>query len=207
MPDGLFYRNTEAPFLLDVQKQALVFAKEQYQYQPLPLADLFSNPLLSASSPAGAVIPYAGAAAPAGWLECNGAAISRTAYATLFAAIGILWGAGDGVNTFNLPDARGRFLRGAGNSGNGTMANGAAFPGGAAGSYANDQLQGHIHRTGAATMQIGTGYDVADTVASPYPATGAKFMSVPAPDATNGTPRTGPESKPAAAAMMMIIKT
>lgn len=50
-------------------------------------------------------------AAPAGFLKCNGAAVSRTTYAALFAAIGTTHGAGDGVSTFNLPDNRGEFLR------------------------------------------------------------------------------------------------
>jgi microcystin-dependent protein len=62
---------------------------------------------------AGTVVPYAGTAAPEGWLLCDGSAVSRTTYAALFAAIGISHGLGDGVNTFNLPDYRGRFLRGA----------------------------------------------------------------------------------------------
>lgn len=52
------------------------------------------------------------ASAPAGWLKCNGAAISRTVYADLFARIGTTFGGGDGVSTFNLPDYRGEFLRG-----------------------------------------------------------------------------------------------
>lgn len=47
-----------------------------------------------------------------GWLECNGAAVSRTTYAALFAAIGTTFGAGDGSTTFNLPDLRGEFVRG-----------------------------------------------------------------------------------------------
>jgi phage-related tail fiber protein len=50
--------------------------------------------------------------APAGWLKANGAAVSRIAYADLFARIGTTFGAGDGVTTFNLPDYRGEFLRG-----------------------------------------------------------------------------------------------
>ena len=50
--------------------------------------------------------------APAGWLKCNGAAVSRTAYADLFARIGTMFGGGDGYSTFNLPDYRGEFLRG-----------------------------------------------------------------------------------------------
>lgn len=48
-----------------------------------------------------------------GFLLCNGAAVSRTTYAALFAAIGTKFGAGDGSTTFNLPDLRGRFLQGA----------------------------------------------------------------------------------------------
>jgi microcystin-dependent protein len=45
---------------------------------------------------------------PAGWLLCDGAAVSRTTYSVLFAAIGIDYGPGDGSTTFNLPDYRGR---------------------------------------------------------------------------------------------------
>lgn len=62
--------------------------------------------------PSGAVLYFAGQTAPAGWLKANGAAVSRTAYAALFAAIGTTYGAGDGRSTFNLPDLRGEFLRG-----------------------------------------------------------------------------------------------
>ena len=62
--------------------------------------------------PSGTVLYFAGSAAPAGWLKANGAAVSRTAYAALFAAIGTTYGAGDFRNTFNLPDLRGEFIRG-----------------------------------------------------------------------------------------------
>ncbi len=51
---------------------------------------------------------------PDGWLHCHGQAVSRTEYSDLFAAIGTVYGAGDGSTTFNLPDFRGSFLRGAG---------------------------------------------------------------------------------------------
>lgn len=61
---------------------------------------------------AGAVSYFATAAAPSGWLKANGALISRTTYATLFAAIGTAFGAGDGSTTFALPDLRGEFVRG-----------------------------------------------------------------------------------------------
>lgn len=60
----------------------------------------------------GQITHFACTNAPAGWLKCNGAAVSRTAYKELFDRIGTTWGEGDGVTTFNLPDARGEFLRG-----------------------------------------------------------------------------------------------
>lgn len=67
---------------------------------------------LAGMIPSGAVMYFAGRTAPAGWLKANGAAVSRTTYAALFAAIGTTYGAGDGRSTFNLPDLRGEFLRG-----------------------------------------------------------------------------------------------
>lgn len=60
----------------------------------------------------GMVAFFAMASAPVGWLVCDGAAVSRAAYAALFAAIGEVFGPGDGVETFHLPDLRGEFLRG-----------------------------------------------------------------------------------------------
>ena len=62
--------------------------------------------------PSGAVLYFAGQTAPTGWLKANGAAVSRSTYAALFAAIGTTYGAGDGRSTFNLPDLRAEFLRG-----------------------------------------------------------------------------------------------
>ena len=63
--------------------------------------------------PSGAMIAFAGKSVPDGWLLCNGALVSRTTYAKLFAAIGTAWGAGDGSTTFKLPDADGRVMQGA----------------------------------------------------------------------------------------------
>lgn len=64
--------------------------------------------------PTGALLDYAGGTVPLGYLLCNGAAVSRTTYADLFAVIGTTWGAGDGSTTFNLPDLRGRVTIGSG---------------------------------------------------------------------------------------------
>jgi len=63
---------------------------------------------------AGTVIDYAGGTVPAGYLLCNGQAVSRTTFPDLFLALGTTWGAGDGVNTFNVPDLRSRSTMGAG---------------------------------------------------------------------------------------------
>ena len=66
--------------------------------------------------PAGSVTCFAHSSVPSGWLECNGANVSRSTYATLFAAIGTTWGTGDGSSTFGLPDCRGEWVRGWDNS-------------------------------------------------------------------------------------------
>ena len=65
-----------------------------------------------ASVPSGTVIHVAMQTAPTGYLKADGAAVSRTTYAALFAAIGAVFGEGDGSTTFNLPDLRGEFVRG-----------------------------------------------------------------------------------------------
>lgn len=62
--------------------------------------------------PTGTIITTALTAAPKGYLECNGAAVNRTTHARLFDELGVIYGNGDGSTTFNLPDYRGRFLRG-----------------------------------------------------------------------------------------------
>lgn len=81
--------------------------------EAVPLQQL--NAIVGGSNtylPAGAIQLFAMSAVPSGWLECNGAAVSRTTYANLFAAIGTTYGAGNGTTTFNLPDLRGMFVRG-----------------------------------------------------------------------------------------------
>lgn len=65
-----------------------------------------------ASAPAGSMLPFAGSAAPVGWLLCYGQAVSRATYSVLFTAISTTFGAGDGSTTFNLPDLRGRVVAG-----------------------------------------------------------------------------------------------
>lgn len=54
--------------------------------------------------PTATIVPWSSSSIPSGFLECDGTAVSRTTYATLFAEIGTLYGVGDGSTTFNLPD-------------------------------------------------------------------------------------------------------
>ena len=56
--------------------------------------------------PAGTIHDFAGTTTPAGFLTCDGSAVSRTTYASLFTAIGTTWGTGNGATTFNVPDLR-----------------------------------------------------------------------------------------------------
>lgn len=71
-------------------------------------------------TPAGVVTMFAGSSAPGGYILGDGAAVSRTTYSSLFAAIGTTYGSGDGSTTFNLPDCRQRFLLGKAASGTGS---------------------------------------------------------------------------------------
>lgn len=64
--------------------------------------------------PAGVIMPYAGSSTPTDWLLCDGTAVNRTTYATLFAVISTTYGVGDGSTTFNVPDLRGRMVIGSG---------------------------------------------------------------------------------------------
>ncbi len=72
-------------------------------------------------SPVGSVMPFAGmhTNVPAGWLLCNGQALTSAQYPELYSVLGTTWGNGSGgingggANNFNVPDLRGEFMRGA----------------------------------------------------------------------------------------------
>lgn len=97
---------------------------------------------------AGTVAHFAASTAPSGWIKCNGSAVSRTAYAALFAAIGTTYGAGDGVTTFAVPDLRGEFLRGL-DDGRGVDT------GRAIGSAQAGQMPSHTHSYNITNVGIG----------------------------------------------------
>ena len=89
-------------------------------------------------TPAGTIIYSARSTPPTGYLAADGAAISRTTFSALFAAIGTTYGNGNGSTTFNVPDLRGEFIRGL-DSGRGVDS------GRALGSAQGDQNKQHNH--------------------------------------------------------------
>lgn len=112
--------------------------------------------------PAGAIMAWGSASAPSNWITCDGSAVSRTLYASLYAAIGDSYGAGDGVTTFNVPNLKGRVPVGR------DSAN-AAFD--VLGEIGGDQLLSK-DGTGTATgygLLYGESMDVADTTPTNMP--------------------------------------
>lgn len=99
-------------------------------------------------APAGQVAYFARNTAPAGWLKANGAAISRTAYADLFAAIGTTFGPGNGFTSFTLPDLRGEFVR-SWSDGRGGVDAGRFF-----GSWQDEEMKLHSHTNEAYTRLL-----------------------------------------------------
>ena len=102
-----FKRKNDATYLGKQEKAASAKVADSVVWE-----NVSGRPDLSALIPPGTIIHYAGRTAPSGWLICNGANVSRTDYAALFAAIGTIYGAGNGSTTFGLPNLNGRFLEG-----------------------------------------------------------------------------------------------
>jgi phage-related tail fiber protein len=101
---------------------------------------------------------------PVGWLECDGAAVSRTTYTNLYAVTGDLHGEGDGSTTFNVPDLRGRFARGwdhtAGNDPDAASRTAPATGGSAGdmvGSVQDDAYESHTHTYSLVDEGYGSG--------------------------------------------------
>lgn len=102
-----FKRKNDATYLGKQEKAASAKVADSVVWE-----NVSGRPDLSALIPPGTIIHYAGRTVPSGWLICNGANVSRTDYAALFAAIGTIYGTGDGVTTFGLPNLDGRFFEG-----------------------------------------------------------------------------------------------
>lgn len=127
-----------------------------------------------AACPVGTMYDFAGTVVPAGFLGCDGAAVSRTTYAALFASIGTTWGAGDGSTTFNLPDSRRRVAVGSGGSGTATLANSVGSTGGAETHILTiPEMPAHTHSITTVSAQTITGGPYAAVQASGSNLTGS----------------------------------
>ena len=145
---------------------------------------------------AGESIMFSGPAnkIPAGYLIEDGSAVGRVAYATLFAAIGTTYGAGDGATTFNLPDSRAIVWRGL------DMGRG-VDTGRALGSEQMDAFQGHTFK------MYGSGHSSSNAGATMLGQAGGPLsLSGPLPDGANGTPRIASETRMRNRAKIPLIK-
>lgn len=160
---------------------------------------------LSDLLPPGTVLPYAGSSTPSKFLSCNGAAVSRTTYAALFSAIGTTWGSGDGSTTFNVPDGRGVFIKGAGTTDRvaGVDASGNYYAG-TLGAYLQDEMQGFKIQYNQDNNDGSNANSNAVRCGSSN--NGVQDASSIITDGTNGTPRTGHTTEPQSLGLNFIIK-
>lgn len=139
----------------------------------------------------GIVAHFPASSPPAGWLKANGAAVSRSTYSALFAAIGVTFGAGDGSTTFNLPDLRGEFVRGLDDSRG-------VDSGRVLGSAQADEIESHTH--GIPAGGNGTG----PVRLLDYTTIGGTSRNVAATQLSNSTG--GAETRPRNIALLACIK-
>ncbi len=153
----------------------------------------------SSGTKAGTVNHFVSSAAPNGWLKANGALVSRSAYAALFAAIGTTSGAGDGSTTFALPDLRGEFIRGF-DDGRGVDS------GRSIGTGQSDAFQGHGHRIGMRGNAEGGGNtNEGGDSNTAYNYTSDSAVTEPV-TTSYGSVRTASETRPRNVAMLACIK-
>lgn len=149
------------------------------------LTALVGNGLL----PVGSVIFHGANSAPTGYLKANGALVSRTTYAGLFAVIGTTFGVGNGSTTFALPDLRGEFIRGWDDARG--IDSGRTF-----GTAQADDFESHTHATSAVSMPAYVGSGIADGSG------GSTFHPTAAPNTATG----GTETRPRNIALLACIK-
>ncbi len=147
----------------------------------------------------GEIMDHGSSTLPIYALPCDGAAVSRTTYSSLFAVIGTTYGVGDGSTTFNVPNGQALFKRGAGSQSIGGVAHSATH-----GATSNDTMQGHAHTLSSVVVWGGTPGATPDAYAgtathanSGSPTFNGGFITAPITEGANGTPRTAPETAPA----------
>lgn len=153
--------------------------------------------------PTGVMLPFGGPVAPSGYLLCDGAAVSRTEFANLFATLGTGWGEGDGSTTFNVPDYRGRVPRGvdagAGvdpDAGARTVSNAGGNTGDEVGTIQGDDFKSHAHQKILAAQSPGAGNG------TPQSSQGGETLRPTSNDVTGGN-----ETRMKNAGCLFIVKT
>lgn len=101
-----------SPYMLWMDTSKTPAVMRQRNADDTAWIDLFASMASKVGVPVGTVNALATAQVPDGWLKCDGSEVSRSQYADLFAAVGEIYGVGDGITTFKLPDLRGEFIRG-----------------------------------------------------------------------------------------------
>ena len=145
--------------------------------------------------PPGAVMSFAVSAAPVGWLACDGTAVSRNQYSSLFTAVGTIYGIGNNSTTFNVPNLQGQFIRGL--TTNLSTASRDPLSGSRVlGSVQDDALKTHTHEYNPSS---GSGGNFAS---------GAGQAAVASNPSQTGNPSTGvsSETRPVNVALLYCIK-
>jgi microcystin-dependent protein len=158
--------------------------------------------------PIGTVLPIPSSGVPPGYLKCDGSSLSRSVYSELWSVLNTVHGTVDGLS-FNIPDYRGRFLRGADEStgrdpdaGSRVAMNSGGAVGNNIGTLQTDAMQGHYHNfnngiTGSGGLISGAAGDV----------TGINTIVRQAvTDGLHGTPRLSNETRPANAYTVFMIR-
>lgn len=163
------------------------------------------------AAPSGSFKFFAGAAAPSGWLICNGAAVLIADYPQLYAVIGTTFNtqidpttnsawAAPAAGSFRLPDFRGLFIRGVGSPSGGTVVT--------LGGFQDDQFQSHKHDQNFRTGGTEFGGNRGDIIVNKWATDGslAALIGAPLTDGAVGTMRTGSETRPKNKGAHYIIK-
>lgn len=156
----------------------------------------------------GDVVATAAPSCPLGTIAADGSSLLRTDYPALFSAIGTTYGAADGTH-FTVPDARGVFMRGAGTQ----SISGTSYTG-TQGTSQQDNFQGHYH-DGAVIQNTSAGSFSATGAYVVLSSSGSASSNRPVvitttgaiTDGSNGTPRTGTETRPANISVKYCVRT
>jgi microcystin-dependent protein len=166
---------------------------------------LQGSTLAQVQSPTGTLIAFTSSTCPSGYLAADGSSYSTTTYANLFGVMG--YGYGGSGASFNVPNTGGIFLRGIGSQ----TISGTSYTTSTIGTSQSDQMQGHIHnflsngqRVRLVDVDSVTGEG--NSPSGPYQTIDISTGGSAVNDGTNGTPRTGAETRPANVSVQYCVK-